>query len=320
MYLEIDEGYFEHPKTLRLCGALKDHHAAIYPIRLWKWACRSAKDGRLGVVDAFVIEKVVGYEAMDGRCFDALCAGFLDVGTGGEVRIHDWMVYTGAAVRRMEDSAASKKLWRAHKSGKCGRSCEWCKTVQVPSEDSPQTVHRRSMDAEQDKPTQSSPATSSHATPRDPDLISQSQVLEASDPDPDRAHVERLAHRNPIGLDLLTWFGNLRREILGLQTPPGTETPKDTNGKASTFASGLTDAEIADVKPTMRLALERIRDGVIGWNDPRTVDPSFAFGAWKNGFAGLREAIHGVAPKAKAQTTGQRESIFDEHWRVKEHA
>jgi hypothetical protein len=153
-----------------------------------------------------------------------------------------------------------------------------------------------------------------------------SSALSASDPDPERAHVERLPQKctcgatpekcltpslcgtieqearsapadRPCGLDLLTWFGRLRRDVLNVQNPPGSEVPKDTNGKASTFAASLTDAEIVDVKPTMRLALERIRDGVVGWNDQRNVDPSFAFGSWKSGFAGLRESIHGIAPK-----------------------
>lgn len=111
---------------------------------------------------------------------------------------------------------------------------------------------------------------------------------------------ETLAQRKPTGFDLLTWFGNFRREILKLQSAPGTERPKDPNGKASSFSESLTDDEIADVKPTMRLALERIRDSHVGWNDPRNVDPSFAFGSWKSGFAGLREAIHGIAPKMLA--------------------
>lgn len=139
-----------------------------------------------------------------------------------------------------------------------------------------------------------------------PSASSLSQVLEASDPDPERARVERLPQRKLTGHDLLSWFGSLRREVLRLQSAPGTERPRDPNGKAGAFAESLSDADVADVKPTMRLALERIRDGVPGWNDPRTVDPSFAFGAWKSGFAGLREAIHGLAPKAPSATHGQR--------------
>ena len=112
MYLEIDEGYFEHPKTLALCAALNENHAAIYPIRLWKWACRSARDGRLGRVGAFVVEKVVGYEPMDGKCFAAMCCGFIDVGPDGIAAIHDWMTFTGGAIKRMEDKASANRKRR----------------------------------------------------------------------------------------------------------------------------------------------------------------------------------------------------------------
>jgi hypothetical protein len=38
MYLEIDEGYFEHPKTMDLCGRMQNALAWAYPIALWKWA------------------------------------------------------------------------------------------------------------------------------------------------------------------------------------------------------------------------------------------------------------------------------------------
>lgn len=172
MYLEIDEGYFEHTKTLRLCAALKDHHAAIYPIRLWKWACRSATDGNLGRVDAFVVEKVVGYEKMDGKCFAALCSpaaehrSFLDVNEDGTVSIHGWSDFTGAAVKRMEEAAADKKAWRAHKAGKCERqSCRWCNDVKKTS-DGRHMDSKNTVDGTSDT-VQSSHATSSPDQPRE---------------------------------------------------------------------------------------------------------------------------------------------------------
>jgi hypothetical protein len=160
MYLEIDEGYFEHPKTLRLCAALRDHHAAIYPIRLWKWACRSARDGKLGKVDSFVIEKVVGYEPMDGRCFVALCEGFLDV-SGDEVEIHDWMQRTGGAIKRMDDKAAENK--RRREEGK--RKYAEAKSAEQHQDDStpvPESYRNRTgTNPTQTRQDQSSPDQSS---------------------------------------------------------------------------------------------------------------------------------------------------------------
>ena len=84
MYLEVDEGYFEHPKTLDLCARLEDAKACVYPLRLWKWACRSAKSGRLGKISSFAVEKAVDYDAMDGKCFAALRdSKFIDVAEDG---------------------------------------------------------------------------------------------------------------------------------------------------------------------------------------------------------------------------------------------
>jgi hypothetical protein len=123
------------------------------------------------------------------------------------------------------------------------------------------------------------------------------------------------------GHDLIRIFGRLRREVLKIEPPPGAGNPRDTTGKASTFADGLTDDEAKDVEATMRIAFERIRDGVTGWDDPRhTKDPSFAFGAWKSGFEGLRESVHGVAPVATAREHKRFEkpaSGVDPNWREK---
>jgi len=147
MYLEIDEGYFEHPKTLDLCARMQNHEADVYPIRLWKWACRSAKSGRLGKVGAFVVEKAAGYIPMDGRLFGAMCSvRFLDVDGEGNVEIHDWMRYTGGAIKRMDGAAVGKKLWRAHKDGKCGHGCDWCRKEKGQSSDSPRTLNGRGTD------------------------------------------------------------------------------------------------------------------------------------------------------------------------------
>lgn len=119
MYLEIDEGYFDHPKTLALCAALGDHNAIIYPLRLWKWACRSARSGLLSNMEPFAIEKVVEYHPMDGKCYYALVkAGFIDSEEHGAIGIHDWMNHTGGAIKRMESKAEENKRRRAEGKAK----------------------------------------------------------------------------------------------------------------------------------------------------------------------------------------------------------
>lgn len=156
-----------------------------------------------------------------------------------------------------------------------------------------------------------------NVTPR----LEDTRLTRAEDPeerdslarDPCASTTERAAHEDaqpqwdkPTGYSLLFTFGRLRREILNIQSAPGTETPKDANGKASSFAEKLTEDEAKDVEATMRLALTRIRDGAVGWNDPRHAGGSFAFGAWCSQFADLREAVHGCAPTVKPKPSQSR--------------
>ena len=116
VYLEIDEGYWEHPKTLDLCARLGDDQADAFPPRLWKWACRCARDGHLGKIAAYAFERVVRYAPVDGKCFEAfLAAVFLDQNVDGEVAIHNWMQpgRTGRAIARMEAKAEENRQRRA---------------------------------------------------------------------------------------------------------------------------------------------------------------------------------------------------------------
>lgn len=134
VYLEINEGFPGHRKTLRLCSALQDTRAGWYMIRLWTWACRSCPSGDLTGMSPYDIEIAVGYAPMDGKCYQAMVGaggpgrcGFIEESTPGEPSvIHDWMEHTGGAIKRMEESAADKKRWRAHKDRKCTSPCRWC--------------------------------------------------------------------------------------------------------------------------------------------------------------------------------------------------
>lgn len=88
MYLETDEGFPGHRKTLRLCTLLKCDTADAYPVRLWAWAVRSAPDGDLTGMDPAEIEMAVRYRRMDGKLFEALVgAGFIDRGEDGSLAI-----------------------------------------------------------------------------------------------------------------------------------------------------------------------------------------------------------------------------------------
>ena len=129
MYLEIDEGLFEHPKTLEFCGILENSEAWSHLIRLWRWACRSAPDGDLSGMKPRSIEIAMGWQALDGRAFAAAVeAGFIDEGAAGARSIHNWAERTGGAIAKMADESAKKKRYRAHKDAKCegASGCVFC--------------------------------------------------------------------------------------------------------------------------------------------------------------------------------------------------
>jgi hypothetical protein len=118
------------------------------------------------------------------------------------------------------------------------------------------------------------------------------------------------------GHHLVQLFGKVRSQVF-----PHTltwHTARDARGDAGSFAALLAPEEIADVEPTMRLALEHIRDGVAGWNrEQHARDPSFAFGAWKSGFHGLREELHGRGPPvadSKASARAKSDEVLA-NWR-----
>ncbi len=191
MYLEIDEGFLGHRKTLKLCSLLKDPSAGVYLLRLWTWACRSCPRGDLRGMSGYDIEMIVQFRDMDGRCFQAMVdAGFIDAeeqlclaASAGRpedgprpVAIHGWMERTGAAILKMEAEAERKRQLRANRKlgGKTGQNATQSSASSGLSaghpqdspldrpQDGPRTKHHQ----DQSSPVQSSPVQSSP----DPDL------------------------------------------------------------------------------------------------------------------------------------------------------
>lgn len=118
MYLEIDEGFDAHPKTVRLCRVMGDVNAGQYLIRLWAWACRSAPDGNLSGMEAGDIEAIAKYKSADGKLFAALTerwsskfGAWLDL-DGDSLKLHGWDERTGAAIAKMDKRAADMRALR----------------------------------------------------------------------------------------------------------------------------------------------------------------------------------------------------------------
>jgi hypothetical protein len=139
---------------------------------------------------------------------------------------------------------------------------------------------------------------------------SEIRAQEGGDPSPTRSARARLFDGGVTGHSLVTLFGIMRSEVF-----PGTlawSTARDAKGDAHQFAAMLGQQEIQDIEPTMRLALEHIRDGAEGWKHPRMKDPSFAFGAWKAGFHGLREELAKRAPKIASPSAAAGRALREE--------
>lgn len=96
--LPLDDGYSEHPKTLHLMNIL-GNKADCYPIRMWCWATKYAKKGKITVtVDAF--EAGLKWQGKRGQLHKALVrSGFIE--KNGKT-IHNWMDRTGRSIALYE--------------------------------------------------------------------------------------------------------------------------------------------------------------------------------------------------------------------------
>lgn len=174
MYLEIDEGYPGHRKTLRLCALLKCDTADAYPPRMWAWAARSAPDGDLTGMDPVELELALRWRGEEGALYAALTrSGFIDRDEDGRTVIHNWATRTGGAIEKMATRAGMAKERRAHMDHKCVAACRYCAG----------TLTLRS-------PARSSQDKTSQDQSSDPPLSGSSPLaLSASSPYPERASV-----------------------------------------------------------------------------------------------------------------------------------
>jgi hypothetical protein len=121
MYLQIDEGFDTHRKTLALCRILGNPEGGMFLMRLWKWACRSSPDGDLTGTEPSDLEEIVRFRGAPGAFYAAAVAvGFIDELPGGARRLHDWGDWTGGDLVEMAKEARRKWWARQHAKGSCG--------------------------------------------------------------------------------------------------------------------------------------------------------------------------------------------------------
>jgi len=106
VYIQLDDDFPGHPKAIRL-RHLVGPEAEVYPIRLWCWAAKYARDGV--ITDPTQVEPAAGWTGRKGRLLAALSsAGFIEK-TSGKVVIHGWMERTGADIQRYEAKKARQR-------------------------------------------------------------------------------------------------------------------------------------------------------------------------------------------------------------------
>lgn len=108
MYVQLDEDYYGHPKTLQLVNLL-GQEADTYPPRLWTWAMKYEKPGVMK--SEAMIETACRWKGEPGKLASAMIeAGFVDL----DLTIHNWMRRTGHDIEVYE---AKKKRLRERRAG-----------------------------------------------------------------------------------------------------------------------------------------------------------------------------------------------------------
>ena len=280
MYLELDEGFPKHRKTLRLRSIMRDPKAGWYMVDLWTWACRSCPDGDLTGISAYEIEEAANYQKCDGK----LCQAMIDTGVidaeelGAPAKLHGWMDHTGGAIRKMADAAEDKRMYRLHRDGKCdGLSCKFCNKKPRPSEDSPKTDHGRNSDeSDKDKssPVQSSQDKSSpdqrDSLPRDPSAGTTEH------------HVDEPEPIKPSAFDWLTYYNARFFQKRGKQRGHASDSKAlaDLQDKLMAMPKAERDEDWSH--------RETIADEFLARSDRNTVEAGHMFAFFVTAFDGLR--------------------------------
>jgi hypothetical protein len=132
--INLDFGYFGHPKTCKLIGLL-GHDADVLPLRLWCYCGRYfAGSGKLSGLNAEAVERVMGWRGQRGKAVEALLeVGFLELDADGVYVVHDWLEHSGhLAVFEERAKKAAKARWDKARQ-KCASSNASSTPSSIPS-------------------------------------------------------------------------------------------------------------------------------------------------------------------------------------------
>ncbi len=123
MFLEVDEDFPEHPKTVRFCAVIGDPNSWTHLFKLWRWCCKFQHDGDLTSYSNSEIEQAAGWTGETGVFFQAAAdAGFLDIQRAtrnGErtCTVHNWMNRQGKALSKLISERDRLRKYRLSKRG-----------------------------------------------------------------------------------------------------------------------------------------------------------------------------------------------------------
>ncbi len=113
MYVQLDDAYYDHPKTLHLVSLL-GQEADGYPPKLWTWAVKYAKQGVLKHPD--LVEVACRWKGDKGKLHNAMMeAGFIEA---DGVTLHGWMERTGNDIIRYEEKKSRLREKYRNSSGR----------------------------------------------------------------------------------------------------------------------------------------------------------------------------------------------------------
>jgi hypothetical protein len=289
MWAKFDDSYFSNRKVRSVNGMARLLHMASII-----HCSAQESDGFYPKTDLALVAAMAGVEDPASAAISLMNARLLH-DRGDSFEVHDFLDYNPSHAE-LEDKRASGakrvKNWRGNgKRNKAGNAVSNGVTPIV---------------------------SNSVCTGRpDPDLSLRDQSSEKREDPGTNAVSNGVTQKRPSGHELVTMFGSMRLEVFPNTLP--WNTARDPRGEAGSFAALLSEDEIGDIKPTMRMALEKIRTSAIGWTNPElTVSPTFAFGKWKSDFTGLREELHGrrpvIEPTAASTRVGPRAGSIPENW------
>lgn len=329
MYLEIDDGFLEHPKTLRFCRAVRDLNGAAYVMRLWTWATKSAPDGDLSELEPEDVETPLRWPGERGVLYAALVdCGFIDELEGGIREIHNWGERTGGAIIRMRERAVEKRdSWREQKRRQRQARGEAVTPEPEPlpmSAECPpgQPADVRPCPPPQDKTRQDETRQDEPSAPdpraHDPyagapgvairDVRSAPAQLVLADPAPPAAPW-RNRPKPPAAHEVARFFGQVRAHVLPRKLEwhtPGT----NMIAKADVMLGGIRGSPaLGELERAMFLFFERVAARAEDHGDPRLdSDVNFAFGAFLARLPQLLEDLCDQRGARPAQRIGKRAS------------